>query len=77
MPNRRQPSFSSYGYGPQPPSPMTPSGGSGQIYDDSEPLPFPTETPAQFRRRTTPVDGPPQSPPTAIQDLIALIMNGR
>ncbi len=63
-----------------PPTPMTPKGGSGMMYDNadtSNPMMMPYESPDQFRRRTTPVAEMPKPRQSAIEDLLAMLTEGR
>lgn len=63
-----------------PASPMTPKGGSGMMYGNSQheqsegPIIESSET---FRRRTTPVVGPIEKRPTTLQEVLAMLNGGQ
>lgn len=64
-----------FGEYPTPASPMTPKGGSQELYGDPD-QPTMIESPDTFRRRTTPVTGVPEQRPNTLQELIAMINGG-
>ena len=55
-----------------PASPMTPKGGSQTVYGESQ-APTTMESKDTFRRRTTPVVGEYNAPPSGIEELLAML----
>ena len=55
-------------------SPMTPKGGSQMMHGDPEHDAMMTaESKDTFRRRTTPIMGPPEQRPTTLQEILAML----
>jgi hypothetical protein len=61
---------------PTPASPMTPKGGSQQVYGDPDQATTMMESPDTFRRRTTPVVGAPEVKPDTLQQILAMLSTG-
>ncbi len=59
-----------------PASPMTPKGGSGEMYGDPEQQGTMMESPETFRRRTMPVVGMPEQKPNTLQEILAMLSSG-
>ena len=59
-----------------PASPMTPKGGSGEMYGDPEQQGTMMESPETFRRRTMPVVGMPEPKPNTLQEILAMLNAG-
>lgn len=56
----------------QPPSMMTPKGGSQEMYGDTSVDPT-MESKETFRRRTTPVTGEIEPRPSTLQEILAML----
>ena len=55
-----------------PASPMTPKGGSQEMYGDPAQEPI-IESKDTFRRRTTPIVGQPEQRPSTLQEILAML----
>ena len=67
-----------FGSLPTPASPMTPKGGSQEMYgnpDDSMMMNM-MESPDTMRRRVTPVVGMPEPKPNTLQEILAMLNAG-
>ena len=65
-----------FGSQPTPASPMTPKGGSQEMYGDPDAMQTMQESPDTFRRRVTPVTGMPEPQPTTLQEILAMLKAG-
>ena len=65
-----------FGSQPTPASPMTPKGGSQEMYGDPNQDTTLVESPDTFRRRTTPVVGMPEPKPSTLQEILAMLNGG-
>ena len=66
-----------FGSQPTPASPMTPKGGSQEMYGDpDQPMMTMMESPDTFRRRTTQVVGMPEPKPNTLQEILAMLSGG-
>lgn len=66
-----------FGEATMPASPMTPKGGSGQMYGDpDQSQQMMMESPDTFRRRVTPVVGMPEQKPSSLQEILAMLSQG-
>ena len=62
-----------FGSLPTPASPMTPKGGSQEMYGDPDQQQTMMESPDTFRRRVTPVVGMPEPKPSTLQEILAML----